>query len=49
MSTGFEKSFREELEVARRNAAGRHSWVLAAQAINRYKLLVAYRAMALVR
>jgi hypothetical protein len=49
MSTGFDKSFREELEVARRNAGGGHPWVLAAKSVNRYKLLAAYRLMSFLR
>lgn len=49
MSTGFDKSFREEYAVADKNSQGNHPWMLRIKAANRYKLLFAYRLMALTR
>ncbi len=45
MSVLFERSFREELVIAERAAAGRHPVMLALKRLNRYKLLAAYSLM----
>jgi hypothetical protein len=45
MSTLFERSFKEEIEAARRVAAGRHPILMLLHEINRYKLLTAYKLM----
>jgi glycosyltransferase involved in cell wall biosynthesis len=46
MSTLFERSFQEEIEIAGKVAAGRHPVLMALHHLNRYKLLAAYKLMA---
>lgn len=48
MSTGFQSSFAEELEVAVRLAAGRHPFLIWLHRLNRLKLLAAYRLLRLL-
>jgi glycosyltransferase involved in cell wall biosynthesis len=45
-STGFHRGFREDLEAARRVAAGRYPLTLVAKELNLYKLLFAYEVLA---
>lgn len=47
MSTGFERSFAEELAVAYRAAAGRHRGVMLRKEANRWKLVAAYHLLRL--
>ena len=48
-SSSFVRSFSEELDAARRVAAGRHPVLMALHAVNRYKLSGTYFALAAAR
>jgi glycosyltransferase involved in cell wall biosynthesis len=48
-SSNFVRSFTEELDAARRVAAGRHPVLMALHAVNRYKLSGTYYALAQLR
>lgn len=48
-SSNFVRSFTEELDAARRVAAGRHPVLIALHAVNRYKLSGTYYALAQLR
>ena len=48
-SSNFVRSFTEELDAARRVAAGRHPVLMMLHAVNRYKLSWTYAALARVR
>lgn len=49
MSTGFARSFEEELMVAKRASSGRYPITVAMKRANRYKLLIAYHVLRYLR